>query len=319
MLVLKPPKINTKDREIVSKPRFVFLNDDIVPWDEAKIHVATGAVKFGAAVFEGIRGYWNEQQEQLYLFQLEQHMQRLGYSQTFMRFDEVIDTGYIGQKTIELVKANEFREPIHVMTTIFVNGFGGPTTSGPVGLSITAGPRGDLKFVDTGCSAQVSSWQRVADNAMPMRVKCNANYQNGRLAAMQALADGYDTAILLNARGKVSEGPSMCFFMVRDGVAVTPTVNSDILESITRKTILGLLPELCDVKAVERDIDRSELLAAEEAFFCGTAWEVTPITSIDKLPVGSGQIGPVVKRLQDTFFRIARGDTPDYAHWRTPV
>lgn len=303
----------------MARPKFVFLNGEIVPWEEGKVHIASGAFKFGASVFEGIRGYWNESEEQMYLFRLDEHMRRLVRSQVFMRFDEVLDTGTIGEQIIALIRANELRENIHVVSTVFVNGFGGPATTGPVGVAITAGPWPGRPLIENGCSAQVSSWQRVADTAMPMRIKCNANYQNGRLAALQAQVDGYDTAILLNSRGKVSEGPSMCFFMLRDGRAITPTVTSDILESITRQTILEILPEMCGVEIESRDIDRSELIAADEAFYCGTAWEVTPITSIDKLAVGDGNIGPVVKKLQEAYFAVTGTAGAAHGEWRTPV
>ena len=303
----------------MSRPKFIYLNDEMVLWEDAKVHVSTGAFKFGAAVFEGIRGYWNAEQEQMYLFRLDDHMRRLTHSQVFMRFDEIKDTADIGDKTLQLIRANELRENIHIVTTTFVDGIGGPSTSGPIGVSITTGPWAGTTRIENGCSAQVSSWQRSADTALPMRIKCNANYQNGRLAAVQAEADGYDTAILLNSRGKVAEGPSMCFFMIRDGKAVTPTTSSDILESITRQTMIDILPEMCGVPVVERDIDRSELLMAEEAFFCGTAWEVTPVTSIDRVPLGSGAVGPVVSNLQKTYFDLTNGRTNTHADWLTAV
>jgi len=302
----------------VDRPKYIFLNDEIVPWEEAKVHVSTVAFKFGTAVFEGLRGYWNEQQKQMYLFQMDEHMHRLEYSQKFMRFERIFDAAYVTEKAIERLRANEFRTTVHSMTTVFVDGFGGPTVCGPVGLAITAAPRAESALLKNGCTAQVSSWQRVADNAMPMRVKCNANYQNGRLAGLQAKADGYDTAILLNTRGRVAEGPGMCFFMIRDGVVSTPHTSSDILESITRSTVLELLRE-AGVETRERDIDRSELAAAEEAFFCGTAWEITPVVAIDKLKVGAGEVGPVVRELQERFFSIATGESGDHPEWRTPV
>lgn len=302
----------------MEKPKYIFLNDEIVPWEDAKVHVSTAAFKFGTAVFEGLRGYWNDQQQQMYLFQMHAHMKRLEFSQKFMRFEKIFDATYVTEKTIDLLRANEFRGTVHSMTTVFVDGFGGPTVCGPVGLAITAAERGDPGLLDSGCTAQVSSWQRVPDNAMPMRVKCNANYQNGRLAGLQAKADGYDTAILLNSRGKVAEGPGMCFFMVRDGVASTPHTSSDILESITRSTVLELLQE-AGIETQERDIDRSELAAAEEAFFCGTAWEVTPVIGIDRLKVGTGEVGPRVRELQERFFAIAKGESAEHPEWRTPV
>ena len=302
----------------MERPKYIFLNDEIVPWEDAKVHVSTVAFKFGTAVFEGLRGYWNEDHQQMYLFQMDAHMKRLEYSQKFMRFEQVFGGAYVKEKTIELLRANEFRATVHSMATVFVEGFGGPAVSGPVGLAITAATRGGPGQLEEGCTAQVSSWQRVADNAMPMRVKCNANYQNGRLAGMQARADGYDTAILLNVRGKVSEGPGMCFFMMRDGVASTPHTSSDILESITRSTAIDLLRE-SGVEVQERDIDRSELAAADEAFFCGTAWEVTPVTAIDRLKVGDGEVGSVVRGLQERFFSVAKGESADHPEWRTPV
>ena len=303
----------------MAKAKYVFLNGEIVPWDEAKVHVATVAFKFGTAVFEGLRAYWNDSEEQLYLLLLDAHMRRLDYSQRFMRFDDPMDSAYVGEKILELLRANEYREGVHILATVFVDEFGPPATSGPVGLAITAAPRTDPKVREHGCSAQVSSWQRVPDVAMPMRVKCNANYQNGRLATLQAKADGYDTAILLNSRGKISEGPSMCFFMIRDGKAVTPTVTSDILESITRRAVIELLETHVELEVEERDIDRSELPAAEEAFYCGTAWEITPVVSIDRLKVGDGRVGPVVRRLQQLYGDVACGKLPHYPEWRTPV
>jgi branched-chain amino acid aminotransferase len=185
-------------------------------------------------------------------------------------------------------------------------------------LAITVKPQGPRTLTDTGCSAQVSSWQRVADTAMPTRVKCAANYQNLRFAALQAEADGYDAAILLNARGKVAEGHGMNVFIVRDNVAVSPAGTSDILEGITRSTVRELLKE-CGLETQEREMDRSELLGADEAFFCGTLWEITPLTSIDRMPVGTGAVGPVVRDLQSRYRRMARGEAPDHADWRTPV
>ena len=154
---------------------------------------------------------------------------------------------------------------------------------------------------------------------MPCRVKANANYNNSRFASIQAKFDGYDTALLLNVRGQVSEGPGMCFFMMRDGVPVTPTVTSNILESITRATLIDLLRDQFGLSCVEREIDRSELYYAEEAFFCGTAWEITPITQIDGMPVGDGTVGPVTKKLQRAYFDLVMGVAPDPHGWLTTL
>jgi branched-chain amino acid aminotransferase len=302
----------------VPDPKYVCLDGEIVPWSEATVHVSTVAFKFGAAVFEGVRGYWNAQHEQLYLFRLDAHLRRLLYSQTFMRFDPIADAESVAAKTRELIRANGFREDVFASITAFVNGPGGVTARGPQGLAITVVPQGRAAKAEAGCSAQVSSWQRVSDSAMPLRVKSSANYQNSRMAALQAQADGYDAPILLNARGKVAEGHAMCVFMVRDGVAVTPTITSDVLEGITRSTVLDLLRE-SGRRTEEREVDRSEFAAAEEAFFCGTFWEITPITSVDRLPVGDGKVGPVVRDLQSRYARVARGEAAAHRQWRTPV
>ena len=303
----------------MSHPKYVFLNDRVVPWDEGKVHISSVGFRFGTGAFEGLRAYWNATHEQMYVLQLHEHLHRLEYSQRFMRFDTILPGPSVADAVLALLRANESRENVHIMATAFVAGAGPPHTTGPIGLAITAAPRRDIPWTQTGCSAHISSWQRVPDTAMPMRVKCNANYQNGRLATLQARADGYDTAILLNSRGKVAEGPGMCLFMIRDGKAVTPSVTSDILESITRRTVMTLCDEYLGIEVIERDIDRSEFAAAEEAFFCGTAWEVTPLTSVDRLPIGNGEVGPTVRRLQDVFFGIATGDSVDHPEWRTPV
>lgn len=299
--------------------RYAFINGEIVPWEAANVHVASVGFRFGTGVFEGIRAYWNEDQQQLYVYQLAEHLQRLIYSQRFMRFEQIFQPEYVADRLLALLRANEFRETLHIMATSYISGPGLPHALGPVDLAITAGPSKRPESRSSGCRVQVSAWQRPADTAMPMRVKCNANYQNGRLASVQALADGYDTALMLNSRGKVAEGPGMCFFMFRDGQAITPTTTNDILESITRRTVITLLQEHLNTPVVERDIDRSELVAADEAFFCGTAWEVTPVVEIERLPLGDGTPGPRVKALQRLFLDIAEGRSELYPEWRTAV
>lgn len=304
----------------MTTPKFASINGEIVKWDNAQVHVASAGFKFGTAVFEGLRGYWNNDHNEMYLFRMHEHMKRLEFSQRFMRFNQIFSGESVTQNTIDLIKANEFQgENLHIMTTAYVSGMGGPGVCGPIGLSITAQERPRSERVISGVTAQVSSWMRVPDQAMPMRVKCNANYNNGRLATVQAEADGYDTAIFLNARGKISEGPGMCFFIIRDGIPITPSISNDILESVTRDAILCIIKEHFNIDPVERDIDRSEILSAEEAFFCGTAWEVTPILSIDRCNIGNGEIGLITKSLQDKFFAICDARDDAFPEWRHPV
>jgi branched-chain amino acid aminotransferase len=303
----------------MASARYAYVNGEIVAFEDARVHISSAGFKFGTGVFEGIRGYWNESQEQLYLFRMDEHMRRLAFSQRFMRFEQTFSGDHVRERIVDLVRANELREDIHIMSTVYVSGFGGPDVCGPVDLAITTTPGVGPKLAQRGAHVQVTSWQRVPDNAMPVRVKCNANYHNGRMGLLQAKVDGYDACLFLNSRGKVAEGHGMCFFMIRDGRAVTPTVTSDILESITRLTVMQLLAEELGVEVVEREMDRTELAGADEAFFCGTAWEITPVVSVDRIAVGDGQVGPAVRDLQRVFGEVTRGTATRHAGWRLGI
>lgn len=303
----------------MSAPEILSLDGEIVPWEQGTVHVTSAAFKYGAAVFEGLRGYWNDADQQLYVFRVPEHLHRLEYSQRFHRFDSIYNAETVSAHMVDLLRAMDCRSNVHIVTTAYLKGGANPGVTGPVGLAITAVERAAPEWVENGVSAQVSSWMRVPDQAMPMRVKTTANYNNGRLASLQASADGYDAPIMLNSRGKLSEGPGMCFAMIRDGRAIMPSVTSDILESITRETIIHILQNDLAIEVVERDIDRSELVAADEAFFCGTAWEVTPITSIDRLLLGDGQPGPLTRQIQNLYFGICDGSIQRHNDWRLAI
>lgn len=296
----------------------VYLDGKFVPWKEANIHVFSPAVKYGAAVFEGVRGYWNADSESLFLFRLEDHMRRLELSQRIMRFNQIVPAATLMAATIELMQKNAFRTSVHIRPTVYVDGIGESSAQEPLGSFITAIPRGTPKKVEDGCSAQISSWQRISDNVMPARAKANANYNNSRYAGIQAQKDGYDAAILLNSRGKVSEGQGMCLFLIRNGVAVTPSITSDILESITRDTVVRLLRDQ-GVPVEEREVDRSEFFDASEAFFCGTGSEVMPLINVDGDAIGAGTPGELTRVLQDRYFDLVHGRSNIYPDWLTAV
>jgi branched-chain amino acid aminotransferase len=303
----------------MANPKYLSMNGKIVPFADAKIHVLTPGVKYGTGVFEGIRGYWNAARQDMYLFRLNEHLDRLHFSMKVMRFDHHLDNRMMEEALIELIKANELREDIHIRLLVWVDGEGDMGATGPVGWSLAALPKPPSKAVSEGIHCAVSSWRRIDDNAMPPRVKATANYNNGRLATLQGKADGYDNVIILTQAGRVAESPGSCFFMVRDGRLVTPGVNSAILESVTRATVLRIFSEYFDGETIERDIDRTELYAADETFFCGSAYEIQPILSIDRQPVSIGTIGPLTRALQEKYFALVRGETDDHAPWRTPV
>jgi branched-chain amino acid aminotransferase len=299
----------------MSNPDHAWL-DGLVKWEDATCHVSSLAFKYGAAVFEGVRAYWDAEREVLNIWQLDEHLKRLEYSQRFMRYERIIAADECRDAIVALLKANGFRSNVHITVTAFLSGPGQPFICAPVSLAVTAMARGD--YATDGLDVQVSSWRRTPDSSLPQRVKATGNYLNGRVAAVQAKADGYDTALMLTQSGKVSEGPAMCFFMVRDGVAITADKTSDILESITRSTVITLLGE-AGIPVEERPIDRSELAAADEAFFCGTAWEIAPVRSIDRLTLPAGSPGPFTKLLQERFSALTTGADNAHPEWRTAV
>lgn len=300
-------------------PGLAYLNDKVVSYDQAAVHVHSPAVKYGAGVFEGLRAYWNPIRRTLAVLLLDEHCRRLLQSARLLRFEVRFTHEHVRSAVLELLRAIRPEQDLHIRQTIYLDGDGAMDACGPVSMTVIASPRGRPKGFDAGISCQVSSWTRINDNVLPPRIKCTANYMNGRLALMQAKQDGYDNALLLNLRGCVAEAPGACLFLVKDGVPVTPGVTSDILESITRRKVIELLSEYLGLTAVERDVHRTELYTADEAFLCGTAAEVTPVTHIDRLSVGGGRPGPVTRRLQELLIGIARGDAGDHPEWRTEV
>ncbi|MEK7714472.1 MAG: branched-chain-amino-acid transaminase [candidate division NC10 bacterium] len=296
----------------------IWMNGRLVPPAEAVLPVNSAAVFYATNVFEGIRAYWNPADEELYGFRLKEHVTRLRESMKMMRFTVPYSDEDLHDAVREVLRGNELREDIHMHLVAYVVGVGLDATT-PTGLYIN--PRRRARVApDTGLRCCVSSWLRTADNAIPIRLKCGANYQNGRLATLQAKADGYDGPILINQRGTVAEGTGATFFMVRKGRLVTPPVTSDILESITRATLIeDLGPSVLGMDVVEREIARTELYVAEEAFFCGSGYEITPIVSIDRFPVGDGGVGPMTRRLLSAYLDVVRGVDKRHPEWRTPV
>lgn len=303
----------------MSSADYAYLNGEILPWGDAKVHVFSPLAKYGIGIFEGIRGYWNPAHEQLHLFRLKEHLERYAFSQKAMRFDPGPSDAELSGALVDVCRANAFRTTVHIRMMAFIDDIGEMSATGPVSTAITALPRATTKQVSDGAAAQFSSWMRMPDNVMPARIKCNANYHNSRLAVMQAQRDGYDVAFLLNSRGKLSEAPAMCVFMVRNGQLITPSGTNDILESITRQTVMEIAEEYLGLKTVERDVDRTELILAEEVFYCGTGAEITPVTSVDRIAVGTGEPGPITRQLQHLYLDLVTGNRPDHPEWRTPV
>ncbi len=298
--------------------RYLYLNGRLVPYEDARIHVQSNAVKYGTSVFEGLRAYWSAEQQELYVFRLAEHIDRLFASLRLMRMEHTLSRDELAASILEVLRKNEYREDVHIRQTAFLDADGPMDATGPVGLAVDALPRRVSR--QPGVAVGVSSWIRIADGAMPPRIKCSANYQNGRLAQLEARANGYDTALLLNSRGKLAEAPGACCFLVRGGVPVTPPVTADILESVTRATLLELFRAELGRTPEVREIDRTELYVADEAFLCGSGWEITPVLSVDRIPLGDGrEPGPLTRAIQACYFAVVRGQTPAYRRWLTPV
>jgi branched-chain amino acid aminotransferase len=295
----------------------IWMNGRLVPQEQAVLPVNSAAVFYATNVFEGLRVYWNERDGEMYGFRLADHFARLRESMKMMRFTVPYTDDELFEAVRTVVTGNELREDIHMHMVAYV---GAPGLDATTQTGLYLNPRKRPRVMEgNGLKCCVSSWTRTSDNAIPIRLKSGSNYQNGRLATLQARADGYDQPIFLNRLGKVAEGSGATFFMVRKGRIVTPTTSNDILESITRTTLIEYVcPERVGMEVVERDIDRTELYVAEEAFFCGSGYEITPILSIDRFPLGAGEVGPITRRISAAYLDLVRGIDTRHPEWRTP-
>lgn len=305
-----------------AKADYVWMDGEIVPWADARIHVASDALLRGANIFEGERAYWSEPHQQLYMFRHAEHMHRLRQSARVMRMSIPYTDEEITAGCVELLRRNGFRDGVHFRPVVyFGEGEGHAYLPEDIrtGVFVLALHRPSKPSLFSGIRSCVSTWRRNPDVASPSRVKAAANYHNARLAQVEASMNGFGTPIMLNVAGKVSESPGSCFMMVRNGTVITPPVTADILESITRETLIQLMRDELKLNVVERDIDRSELYICDEAWFCGSGHEVQPIIEIDHYPLGDGKPGPIGKSVQSLYFEVVRGVHARYRDWLTPV
>ena len=300
------------------KIKLVTMNGELMPLDDAKISIMAPGLTFAATVFEGLRAYWNEEKQELFVFRMEEHLNRLLDSMKLLRFGEHPSINTLREQLLENIRSNEYREDIYIRLQAYIDDWGSMLAKGPVSTSIVSYPRPRLNAFETGRNFAVSSWRRLDDNASPPRAKASGNYINSRLAGMEARESGYDGAIILTAAGKVSEGPGGCIFIVRNGVLITPGVTSGILESLTRDSILRMALETGQA-AETRDVDRTELYIADEIFYCGTGQEITPVISVDRIPAGDGKPGKITRAMQALYDKQVRDIAPKNWDWRTPV
>ncbi len=296
-----------------------YLDGAFVPFADAKVSIATHALQYGTGVFEGIRAYWNPTQERLYVFRLREHFERMTRSCRIVRIELPGGPDALSAIVVELLKRNAFKSDVYIRPLAYKAARVVKVALHGVrdGFGIYAFPMGG--YLSTGgLAAHTTSWRRISDEAIPARAKVTGAYINTALAVDEAAEHGAEEAIFLTSGGHVSEGGGSNLYMVRDGALITPPVTDDILEGITRQTIVALAKEL-KIAVVERQIDRTELFVADELFFCGTGAQVAPCVKVDGRPVGDGAIGPVAKAIGDLYFAIARGDDARHAEWRTEV
>ena len=305
---------NTKN----DKPAFAVMNGETIPFEQAKISIMAPGLTFAVTVFEGMRAYWSSTDEQLYVFRLEDHLQRQEFSMKLIELESPPSAEETGQHVLEVLRANDMREDCYIRTQAFIDDWGDMTATGPTSSSVICRARPRIDAFETGKDFVVVSWRRNMDDASPPRIKATANYLNSRLAGLEAKRSGAGGAIILNRDGTVSEGPGGCIFICRDDKLITPTVTDGILESITRGTLLKLAVDLgMDVE--ERSIGRTELHLASEAFYCGTGQEITPMISVDGKALGDGRPGPLTRQLQGAYDDLVRGRNERYRDWLTPV
>ena len=300
----------------LNKDRIIWFKGELIKAKEAKVHVLSPTAQYGLNVFEGIRGYWSEEHNDLFIFRLDEHLKRLQRSCQILSITSPYDFSEITDAIIKVLHANTFRCDVSIRVTLFVDEEGGWSSSNPVNMLVApiAKPRSDINL-ENGKKGMISSFERINDNSMPPRAKVGANYINSRYAYLEAQSLSFDFPIMLDREGKVSESSGSCLMMLKDGVLVTPPKTASIVESITRDTILEISKKL-KYETEIRSVDKDELYSADEIFLCGTTAEIIPLTSIDNCIIGNGLTGSFTKKIYKEYLNEATGSHP---YWLTPV
>ncbi|MFH1277858.1 MAG: branched-chain amino acid transaminase [Candidatus Eisenbacteria bacterium] len=303
-----------------TKNRFAFFKGEIVPIEEARIGVMTAALNYGLGVFEGIRAYWCDRTEELYLFRLREHYERFLRNARVLLMDLPYSADRLSEITVDLIRREGYRTDTYIRPLAYKSSevIGVKLHNLDCDATIFAIPFGAYIDKPGGCRLRTSSWRRIDDNAIPARGKFVGAYVNSALAKTDAVTSGYDDALLLNADGHVAEASAANLFIVREGALLTPPVTDNILEGIRRMTFMQLAADR-GIPCRERSIDRSEIYHAEEAFLCGTGVGIVPVIELDDRPIGSGRPGPITVALVALYDDVVRGREPRYRDWCLPV
>ena len=298
-----------------------YFDGDYRPVEECKVSIMTHAFNYGTGLFEGIRGYYNADEDNILIFRLPEHVDRLVRNFRVLCMEVPEDAAKIAEICVEVVKRAGFKEGVYIRPVCYKSELSlGPTVRGvESSFCCYAIKLGDYVDIESGLDVAVSSWRRLSDNAIPSRAKTTGSYINSSLAASEAKQAGFHEAIFLREDGTVAEGSAMNIFMVLDGKLVTTPPTSDILVGITRNTVMELAREELGLEVVERPIARTELYVCDELFFCGTGAQVAPVRSVDRRVLGNGSPGDITLKLQKLYFDIVLGRVEKYRHWCTPV
>jgi branched-chain amino acid aminotransferase len=305
----------------VDQPKHAFFRGKIVPYSDAKVGILTHALNYGTAAFGGIRAYWNEAEQQLFLFRPEDHFKRLLNSAKLLLMDLDHTPTSLSEIAIQLLVKSDYRCDVYLRPLVYkADEIIGVKLHGLQDeISMVALPFDRYVGNDTNAHVTFSSWRRIDDNIIPARGKISGAYANSAFIKSDALNAGFDEALVLTQSGHVSEGSAENVFMYRDGMLVTPSVTDNILEGITRRTVMELARQEMGLEVVERSIDRTEIYLCEELFLTGTAAQITAVTRIDHRPIGEGVMGKVTTRLREIFDDVVRGCNPKYRHWNISV
>ena len=302
-------------------PNYAYFEGKIVPYSEAKVGVATHALNYGTGAFAGLRAYWNEEESQLFIFRPFDHFTRFLNSAKLLLMDLGVDQEQLIKITVDLLRTEGYKQNVYIRPLAYKSDelIGVRLHDLKESFTIFSIPFDRYVKNDEGAHVTFSSWRRVDDNMIPARGKITGTYINSAFIKTDANNSGFDEALVLNVDGHLSEGSAMNFFMVRDGLLLTPPVTDNILEGITRKTIIELAQAELGLKVVERSIDRTEVYLADEIFLTGTAAQVTAVTKVDHRVTGSGVMGPITTQLKSIFANVVRGKEAKYRHWIQPV
>lgn len=300
---------------------WAFFRGEFVPLRDANVNVMTHGFNYGTAVFEGIRAYWNSDEEQLFALELVPHYERLLASARLLMMEIRQSAEELAEITVELLRRDGLREDVYIRPILYKSSetIGVRLHNLDADVTIFGIPFGQYIDTEGGIRAQVSSWRRTDDNAIPARGKITGAYVNGALAKSEAQLNGFDEAIVLTSDGHVSEGSAENLFIVKDRILITPPVTDNILEGITRRRLMEIARDEMGLEVVERSIDRTELYSADEVFLCGTGAQISPVIEVDRRSVGAGRPGPIARELSRTYFDAVRGKLPPYRDWLTPV